>query len=106
VGECRGYACLRSLQEKAATGNAVSRATASAIEMYFFPRRVHCPRAPCLAGALGALELCGSLVLSTDWELDALRVRRLNAHALYAALRAVSPADAAVPAVEVGAARA
>jgi hypothetical protein len=45
-------------------------------------------------------------VLSTDWELDALRVRRLNAHALYAALRAVSPAEPAIPAVEVGAARA
>jgi hypothetical protein len=83
------------LEERAATGNLVARATLSAVEMYFFPRSVRYPHAPCLAGALGALELCGSFVLSTEWELDALRARRLDARALYAALRSVSPASAA-----------
>lgn len=61
---------------------------------------------PVWPGHRGALELRGSFVLSTDQELDALRVGRLNARALYAALRAVSPADAAELPAEGAAARA
>lgn len=83
------------LQEQAATGNLVATVTSAGTDMYYFPRNVRYPRAPWLAGALGALELCGCFVLSTDWELEALRQGHINVRTLYAALRAVSPAKAA-----------
>jgi hypothetical protein len=74
--------------------------------MHFCTRNARYPRAPRLAGELGALEPCGSLVLSTVWALDAFRVGRLNARVLHAALRTVSPADTDSLVVQGGAAHA
>ena len=80
----------------AASGNLVAMSEAGTVKMWYFPRNRCYPRAPWLAGALGALEMSGAFVLSADWELRALRAGRIDMRTLYASLRAVGPERASI----------
>lgn len=78
----------------AATANLIVATEDNQVAIYVVLRHALFRHAPGFAGILGSLEMAGSFVLSSDWELLSVQRRDVNFTALWRMLAAVCPSEA------------
>jgi hypothetical protein len=79
---------------EAATANLIAVTENGQVCIYVVLRHALFRHAPGFAGIMGALEMAGSFVLSSDWELEAVRHGRVGFSTLWDMLASVRPPEA------------
>ena len=82
-----------SLLGEAATANVIAVNEGEQICIYVILRNALFRYAPGFAGIMGALEMAGSFVLSSDWELQLVRQGKIDFNTLWNMLGSVRPPE-------------